>query len=125
MAPSSTRDTSQRVDDAANATIAMPAEVLLAGLGAANPTVSAENSRDMLLEQLSYVPVEVSLSLMPASVRPSTVLNLAVGDLVPLPHPTHRPLDITVEGRSLAQAAPGANGARLAAVIVNTQEARR
>lgn len=112
-------------DDAANATIAMPAEVLLAGLGAANPTVSAENSRDMLLEQLSYVPVEVSLSLMPASVRPSTVLNLAVGDLVPLPHPTHRPLDITVEGRALAQAAPGANGARLAAVIVNTQEARR
>ncbi|MFJ6028440.1 flagellar motor switch protein FliM [Pseudarthrobacter sp. NPDC092424] len=112
-------------EDAADATIAMPAEVLLSGLGAANPTVSAENSKEMLLEQLGYVPVDVSLSLTPASVRPSTVLNLAVGDLVPLPHPTHRPLDITVEGRALAQAAPGANGARLAAVIVNTQETRR
>ena len=112
-------------EDAADATIAMPAEVLLSGLGAANPTMSAENSKEMLVEQLSYVPVDVSLSLTPASVRPSTVLNLAVGDLVPLPHPTHRPLDITVEGRALAQAAAGANGARLAAVIVNTQETRR
>ncbi|MET1087702.1 MAG: flagellar motor switch protein FliM [Arthrobacter sp.] len=112
-------------EGSSEATIAMPAEVLLAGLGAANPTVSAENSKDMLLDQLGYVPVDVSLTLIPANVRPSAILNLAVGDLVPLPHPAHRPLDVTVEGRALAQAAPGANGSRLAAVIVNTLETHR
>lgn len=112
-------------EDVADATVAMPAEVLLSALGAANPTVSAENAKELMHAQLSYVPVDVSLQLVPANVRPGTILNLAVGDVVPLPHPTRRPLDITVDGRPLAQAAAGSSGARLAAVIVNTEENHR
>jgi flagellar motor switch protein FliM len=112
-------------EDVADATVAVPAEILLSALGAANPTVSTENAKELMHAQLSYVPVDVSLRLAPANVRPGTILNLAVGDVVPLPHPTHRPLDVTVDGRPLAQAAAGSNGARLAAVIVNTEENRR
>lgn len=112
-------------EDVADATVAMPADVLLSALGAANPTVSGENAKELIQTHLGYVPVDVSLQLVPANVRPGTILNLAVGDLVPLPHPTSRPLDITVDGRPLAQAAAGSSGARLAAVIVNTEENHR
>ncbi len=115
-----------RVGEAeADATLAIPAEVLLAGLGAANPTITAENAKELMLEQLNYVPVDVSLRLTPVNVRPGVILNLAVGDLFPVPHPTHRPLNLAVEGRTLAHAAAGSHGARLAAVIVNTEETHR
>jgi len=48
------------------------------------------------------------------------VLNLAVGDILPIPHPQHRPLEVAVEGTPLARAAVGANGSRLACVVVGT-----
>jgi flagellar motor switch protein FliM len=38
-----------------------------------------------------------------------------------IPHPQHRPFDVTVDGQPLATAAIGANGARLACVVVTTE----
>lgn len=104
------------------ATLAIPAEVLLPQLGEANPTSTVANAKELMRAQLARVPVEVALRLVPASVKPSVILNLAVGDVLPLPHPQHRPLDVTVHGHRLAHAAVGSNGPRLACVVVDTEE---
>ncbi|MEX1080045.1 MAG: flagellar motor switch protein FliM [Homoserinimonas sp.] len=109
-------------DNTSTATLAIPADLLLPQLGEANPTVSADNARELVTSQLSRAPVEVSLRLKPATVNPARILDLAVGDVLHLPHPRHRPLDVAVEGQPLAQAAVGSNGSRLACVIVNTEE---
>jgi flagellar motor switch protein FliM len=111
-----------RVGDAVtDATLALPAELLLPQLGQTNPTVSASNARELVTAQLGSVPVDVSLQLTPAKVKPSAVLGLAVGDVLRIPHPQHRPFDVTVDGQPLATAAIGANGARLACVVVTTE----
>jgi flagellar motor switch protein FliM len=109
-------------DNITTATVAIPADLLLPQLGEANPTVTADNARELVTAQLAWAPVEVSLRLTPATVNPARILDLAVGDVLRLPHPQHRPLDVAVEGHPLAHAAVGANGSRLACVIVNTEE---
>lgn len=103
------------------ATVAIPAEVLLPQLGEANPMSTTANARELVQAQIAHVPVEVSLQLSPAMVSPNMVLGLAAGDLLPLPHPQHRPFDLAVDGMTLARAAVGANGSRLACVVVNTE----
>lgn len=109
-------------DSTATATLAIPAEVILPQLGEANPTTTTTNARELMTSQLAWAPVEISLRLSPATVNPYRILDLAVGDVLHLPHPQHRPLDVAVEGQPLAQAAVGSNGSRLACVIVNTEE---
>jgi flagellar motor switch protein FliM len=109
-------------DSTASATVALPAAALLPQLGDPNPTSSTEDARELIDAQLSRVPVEVSLRLAPATVKPSVVLGLAVGDLLPLPHPNHRPFDLAVGGIPVAGAALGSSGSRLACVIVSTED---
>ncbi|MCU1546788.1 MAG: hypothetical protein JWP30_1888 [Homoserinimonas sp.] len=109
-------------DSTTSATLAIPAEVLLPQLGEANPTSDVGNARQLIIAQLASVPVEVSLRLAPAMVRPSRILGLAVGDVLSIPHPQHRPLDVAVDGLPLARAAVGSHGARLACVVVSTEE---
>jgi len=101
-------------------TVAIPADVLLSQLGESNPTIDAADARDLLGAQLASVPVGVSLTFAPAAVLPSVVLGLAVGDLLPLPHPQHRPLEISVDGQAVGRAAVGAAGSRLAGIVVST-----
>jgi flagellar motor switch protein FliM len=109
-------------DSSTTATLAIPAEALLPQLGAPSATLAAGDSMELVARQLGWVPVEVALSLAPVLVKPNRVLTLAVGDLLKIPHPRHRPLNLTVDGQPLARAAVGANGARLACVIVTTEE---
>jgi flagellar motor switch protein FliM len=109
-------------ESVASATVALPAIALLPQLGETNPTSSADDARELIDAQLSRVPVDVSLRLTPASVKPSVVLGLSVGDVLPLPHPNHRPFDLAVGGVSVADAALGASGSRLACVIVKTED---
>ncbi len=109
-------------ENVARATVALPAVALLPQLGETNPTHTTENARELVDAQLARVPVDVALRLAPAAVRPSVVLGLAVGDLLPLPHPQHRPFDLTVGGQTVASAALGSSGSRLACVIVNTED---
>lgn len=108
-----------------HATVALPASTLLPQLGDSNPTAPTGNARSLIEQQLSAVPVEVALRLAPAKVLPRTVLTLAVGDIVPLPHSQHRPLDLVVDGHELADAAVGTNGPRLACIVVSTKENNR
>lgn len=107
-------------DSSTTATLAIPADILLAQLGQTNPTTPVANAKELVASQLGWVPVEVALSLSPVPVMPSRILNLAVGDVLSIPHPKHRPLTLTVDGQSLASAAVGANGSRLACVVVAT-----
>jgi len=104
------------------ATLALPASALLPQLGDAYPASTTADARELVTAQLTRVPVDVSLRLEPAAVRPSTILNLAVGDVLPLPHPRHRPLDVAVDGHTVATAALGASGSRLAGVVVSTKD---
>ena len=109
-------------DSSTTATLAIPAPALLPQLGQPSVEAAGGNTRDQVVAQLGWVPVEVALSLSPALVKPSRVLSLAVGDLLTLPHPQHRPLNLTVDGETLARAAVGANGARLACVVVDATD---
>jgi flagellar motor switch protein FliM len=102
------------------ATVALPADALLPQMGEAHPMGSTEEASDLVHAQVAWVPVDVSLRLTPAQVLPNQVLTLSVGDLLPLPHPQHRPFDVAVGGQILARAALGANGSRLACVITST-----
>lgn len=111
-------------ETSSTATLAIPAEAILRQLGEANPVSSTADAKDLIEAQLANVPVELSLQIKDAPVTPTTIINLAVGDLISLPHPSHKPLIIAVGGRPYAQAALGANGSRLACVIVETTENR-
>lgn len=104
----------------AAATVALPAGALLPQMGEAHPMSSKDDARDLVHAQVAWVPVDVSLRLTPAQVLPTQVLNLSVGDVLPLPHSTHRPFDVAVGGQVMARAALGANGSRLACVITSS-----
>jgi flagellar motor switch protein FliM len=112
-------------ESVAPATVAFPAEVLLAQLRDAFPMSNTANARSLIEAHLAQLPVDVSLQFAPMQVTPREVLGLEVGDVLPLPHPQHRPLDVAIGGQPLAHAAVGANGSRLAGVIVTTEENSR
>jgi len=110
---------------AGGATVAIPADLLLARLGAANPVASAEGARELVEAQLAAVPMDVSLSLEPLPVRPADILGLKVGDVLTLNHARHRPFDLTVGGRTIGRAAVGTSGSRLAAHVTALEENNR
>jgi flagellar motor switch protein FliM len=112
------------------ATFMVPAELLLAALRTAegSDARSAEERRAQeaslidLETALQRVPVDVSVRFSPVTVRPPDVMNLAIGDVLPLSHPSSKPLDVVVDGVVLARAAAGNNGSRLACMVVTVEE---
>ncbi|MFC0680701.1 flagellar motor switch protein FliM [Lysobacter korlensis] len=108
---------------ATTATVAFPADVLMAELGQKYRDPGLSNPAELIRNQVHSVPVDVALRLKPAPISPRAVLDLAVGDLLTLPHPHYKPLDIAVGDHIIGSAAVGANGSRLACVVVDTQEA--
>jgi flagellar motor switch protein FliM len=68
---------------------------------------------------LQAVPVEVSIGFHPTSVTPRTLVQLAVGDVVPLQHPVVAPLVITAAGVTFGYALAGSSGHRLAGLVVD------
>lgn len=109
-------------ENVAEATLALPAETLLAKLGSAQPAEKTSNAEELIRSQLARVPVDVTVQLNPAAVKPGAILNLSVGDMLTLPHSKHLPMDVAVDGHQLALATPGTNGSRIAAFIVSTKE---
>lgn len=83
---------------------------------------AADDPATLVRAQLTAVPVDLALRLRPAPVSPATVLGLAVGDVLPLPHPQHRPLDLAVDGQVVAHAAIGTQSGNLACVVVDLEE---
>ncbi len=102
-------------------TFAVPSEALLSHLDL-TPEEERLSVADLVLAQLTEVPVRVALQFQPTAVRPDIVLSLAEGDLIRTGHSKNKPLSLTVEGQTLARAAVGASGAQLACVIVDTRE---
>nr|WP_269437417.1 MULTISPECIES: flagellar motor switch protein FliM [unclassified Arthrobacter] len=106
----------------APATVAIPAAALLPQLDPLGAQSTHASPAELIQRQLTHVPVKVCLQLEPIVVKPAMVLRLAVGDVLNLGHPRHRPLNVTVDGQTLAQAAVGASGSRLAGSIVSIEE---
>ncbi len=109
-------------DRSAAATLALPAELVLRGLGESNPVVATDRARSMVAAQLELTPVPLAVQLGAVPVTPHTVLALAVGDVIPLAHAAHEPFLVTVDGLPIARAAVGRTGNRLACTITDTLE---
>ncbi|MEV6344500.1 flagellar motor switch protein FliM [Actinoplanes sp. NPDC051851] len=67
---------------------------------------------------LSAAPIDVAVRFQPIRMRTDDIVDLRPGDVVPLGHPTSRPLEVTVNDIVFAHAVPGNQGARLACLVV-------
>lgn len=103
--------------------VLLPVEAVLPRLSAETaPVVTADDPAEVLRRQVVDVPVELALRLRPAAVSPAAVLGLSVGDVLPMPHPRHRSLDLAVDGQIVAHAAIGAQSGHIACVVVDLEE---
>lgn len=112
------------------ATLMLPAESVLAALRDGDPAErrSADELREhaaavrALSGQVREVPVGVAVRFRPLTVAAAEIGELAVGDVVGLRHRADTPLEVVVDDVVLAQAAIGANGKRLACLVVTAEE---
>lgn len=112
------------------ATFMVSAEILLASLmaGEALDSRSVDEVRDheraltLLADQVRGVPVSIGVRFAPQTVTPADVVDLQVGDVVPLRHRADAPLDVVIGDVVLARAALGSNGTRLACLVVTSEE---
>lgn len=100
--------------------VALDVDVVLERLGAVAPTQDPAEVTSRVGGHLALAPVEVALRFAPTRVGPETVLDLAVGDLIPLAHPADVPLVLALDGQPVLRAAVGGNGDRLACVVVES-----
>jgi len=116
-------------DETSTATFMVPAETLLASLEAADELDSRsadevrehERSLALMAEQVHGVPVSVNVRFAPRTVTAADVVDLEVGDVVPLRHRADAPLDVVIGDVVLARAAIGSNGTRLACLVVSEE----
>ncbi len=111
------------------ATLAMPLDPLSAALTAAELRVASPEElrirrlmRDRLDDHLEHIPVEVSVRLKAAQLRPDEILSLIPGDVLRLPHRADEPLEVVSSDARVASAVAGSRGSRLACLIVPTPE---
>lgn len=102
------------------ASIAIPAAAMLERLSHTAASSHDAADPDVVRRHVEETPVDLVLRLAPRNMRPGEVLDLAVGDIIPLPHGEDRPLDLAVGQHVIASAAVGANGARLACVVTSS-----
>jgi flagellar motor switch protein FliM len=91
-------------------------------LTSAEQTVRASSYRS-LTAGLSAAPIDVAVRFQPIRMRTDDIVDLRPGDVVPLGHPTSRPLEVTVNQTVFAHAVPGNQGARLACLVVPSPSA--
>lgn len=112
------------------ATLMIPADILLAALRAGEDLdarsdeerAAQQHAHELLVKAVREVPVEVSVRFGSRTIHPRDVVELTVGDVVPLSHHTSTPLDVVVDDVVLARAAAGSNGNRLACMVVTVEE---
>lgn len=81
-------------------------------------------ARERVADRLLDVPVELAVEFAPTSLTSSQILDLQVGDVVPLGHPTDVPLTGSVGGTVAFRVRPARSGKRLACQIVDPIDAR-
>ena len=87
-----------------------------------------EESARAVAAGLAGVPVDVAVRFDPVTLTSSEILNLRVGDVLPLRHPVSSPLSVCAADRTCAYAVPGSKGRRLAFMTVepdNDKDPRR
>ncbi len=112
------------------ATLMLPLAPLLARLSALTPqevrtpqeVERAALAARTLRSTLPEVPVEVGVSMTGLQLPPEQLLTLAVGDVLRLPHPADRPLQVAVAGVPVARGVTTTRGPRRACLIVAHQE---
>lgn len=117
-----------RTDTAA---LMLPAETVLQSLrdqsGAAQlgpqERAALAAARRELEAAVEAVPLDVTVRFAPVTVRPRQVVQLEVGDVLPLGHPASHPLDVVVDGVPLAHATAASHGSRLVCQVVAVEEA--
>jgi flagellar motor switch protein FliM len=72
---------------------------------------------------LTAVPVDVSVRFDAVRLTSSQILDLEVGDVLPLRHPVNAPLSVVAGDRVCAAGVPGSKGRRLAFMIVQADPA--
>ncbi|MEU8815830.1 flagellar motor switch protein FliM [Actinoplanes sp. NPDC048796] len=107
------------------ASICLPFNTILPVLSRTEAVVLSDAERatkDMALRNitagLSAAPLDVAIRFQPIRMRTDDIVDLRPGDVVPLGHPTSRPLEVTVNETVFAHAVPGNQGARLACLVV-------
>jgi flagellar motor switch protein FliM len=100
-------------------TVTVPAEPILGALGHGAARQEQGLVTHRLERHVAAAPVDVALRFADTRVPAAVVLALAEGDLIPLDHPRHAPLAITMDGVPVVRAAVGGNGDRLACVVVD------
>jgi flagellar motor switch protein FliM len=78
------------------------------------------HAAELVHDRFQHVPVEAAVRFRATPVDPATLSGLAIGDVLRLSHPASAPLDVTVDEKTFAHATAGAQGPRLAALIVGT-----
>lgn len=120
-----------RVDEAGSRmTICLPFSGLMPHLAtAAAPAPASDRERakrahaaELLSARFETVPLEVAVRFRPTRLGPDALSALQPGDVLRLSHPAAAPLDVTVDDTTFAHATPGAQGQRLAALIVGTRK---
>jgi flagellar motor switch protein FliM len=79
----------------------------------------------LVQRRFEEVPVEVAVRFRATHLDPDTLSSLATGDVLRLAHPASAPLDVAVDDKTFAHATAGAQGPRLAALIVGTPKENR
>lgn len=111
-------------------TLMMIAEPVLAVMRSGDEVAgrTAEEQREydaaarQLAARLTEVPMPVSVRFAGRTMSAAQISELQVGTVIPLGHPANRPLDVVVGDVTLAHAAIGANGTRIACLVVSTEE---
>ncbi|WP_182525725.1 flagellar motor switch protein FliM [Nocardioides dongkuii] len=120
-----------RIDDRPHAmTVCLPFNGLhphLTAAAAPSPVSNRERAQrdraaELLHREFQDVPVDVAVRFRSTGLDPATLTGLGVGDVLRLAHPASAPLDVTVDDTAFAHATAGAQGPRLAALIVTTPE---
>lgn len=114
------------------ASLMLPAGLLLSHLS--DPGEADQRSLDELAERaatrevmersLTTVPLDVSVRFASRNVSPFEIGDLKVGDVVRLPHPASRPLEVVAADTVFARAVAGTSGSRLACLVVSEEETR-
>jgi flagellar motor switch protein FliM len=107
------------------ATLCVPFAALFPLLEAANSAHLSERDQAAqrvagraLAQIMQDVPVDIGVRFAPTALTPVDIVDIVVGDVLRLRHPTAVPLDVTVADVSFAHAVPGNRGKRLACQVV-------
>jgi len=87
-------------------------------IGAAMEAASAAAVAAHLMD----APIDVSVQFGTVELTSADILDLQVGDVVPLRHPVSHPLTVLASGVPCLAAVPGRRGKRLACMVVDSSE---